>query len=97
MKKNIISFQLFLFFLSYVSAASDSCCKQKVVGGVLYILVESGMEDETSKHGCKDGCVYNAYLDGEDPVDKYCFKYGDLPVTCLDGDEYVTCYRVITI
>ena len=56
------------------------------------------MEHETSKHGCKDGCVYNAYLDGEDPVDKYCFKYGGfLIVTCLDGDEYVTCYRVITI
>ena len=77
-----------------MSAASESCCKEKKVGDILYTLVESDMDDETSKLGCKDGCVYNA---DEDPVDRFCFKDGGQPITCLDGDEYLPGYKVILI
>ena len=85
--------------MAYVSAASESCCKEKKVGDILYTLAESDMDDETSKFGCKDGCVYTA---DEDPVDKFCFKDGGSPITCLDGDHYhpigylvfmISCYR----
>ena len=70
--------------MTAVSAATDKCCKEKKVGEILYTLAESDMDDETSKFGCKDGCVYKAE---EDPVDRFCFKDGVLPVTCLDGRQ----------
>jgi len=81
-----------LVLVAYVSAASKSCCKEKKVGDILYTLVESDMDDETSKLGCKDGCVYNA---DEDPVDRFCFKDGGQPITCLDdGDnKFYWCYE----
>ena len=79
-------FQFFLLLLaSSVSSAptSSSCCAEKKVGNILYTLVESDKEDTTQNFGCKDGCVYTA---DEDPIDKFCFKAGDLPVTCLDSE-----------
>merc|ERR1712055_722271 len=88
--KQETSMKLFLIFVAYVSAASDSCCKEKRVGDILYTLAESDMDDETSKFGCKDGCVYTA---DEDPVDKFCFKDGGSPITCLDGEKFYWCYE----
>jgi len=85
--------KVFLIFLASVSAAptSDKCCSEKKVGAVLYKLDASDMDTETAKYGCKDGCVYTA---DEDPVDKFCFKDGGMPVTCLDGEEkFHWCYE----
>ena len=82
-------YQFFLFLLaSSVSSAPTSnstCCSEKKVGDILYTLAESDKEETTNKFGCKDGCVYKA---DEDPVDRFCFKDGILPVTCLDGNIY---------
>jgi len=73
---------VFTLIASAVSApSSGDCCAEKKVGEILYKLFESGKDDETSKYGCKNGCVY---VTGEDEVDKYCFKAGALPVKCLD-------------
>merc|ERR1711970_470732 len=95
--KQETSMKFLLIFVAYVSAASDSCCKEKRVGDILYTLAESDMDDETSKFGCKDGCVYTA---DEDPVDKFCFKDGGgggggggSPITCLDGEKFYWCYE----
>jgi len=86
--------RFFLIFLASVSTAptSEKCCSEKKVGDILYTLAESDMEKDTTKFGCKDGCVYKA---DEDPVDRFCFKDGDLPVTCLDGgdQEFHWCYE----
>merc|ERR1712002_645565 len=86
------SMKVFLIFVASVYAASEKCCKEKKVGEILYTLAESDMEDETAKFGCKAGCVYKA---DEDPVDRFCFKDGSLPVTCLDGGdhEFHWCYE----
>ena len=83
----IITFLLQLFFLllaSSVSSAptSDKCCSEKKVGDILYTLAESDKDADTMKFGCKDGCVYTA---DEDPIDRFCFKDGGLPVVCLGG------------
>ena len=53
------------------------------MGDIHYTLAESDMEKDTTKFGCRDGCVYKA---DEYPDDRFCFKDGDLPVTCLDGE-----------
>ena len=92
------SFQSFFIqlFILFLVAAADSaapssdgkCCEEKRVGDILYNLVESDKDEETSKFGCKDGCVYTA---DEDPVDKFCFAPGDLKVTCLE--KFHWCYE----
>ena len=81
----VFYFQFFLIFLASVSAAptSEKCCSEKKVGDIHYTLAESDMEKDTTKFGCRDGCVYKA---DEYPDDRFCFKDGDLPVTCLDGE-----------
>ena len=90
----VFYFQFSLIFLASVSAAptSDKCCSEKKVGDILYTLAESDMEKDTSKFGCKDGCVYKA---DEDPVDRFCFKDGNLPVTCLDGEVPCVVYILV--
>merc|ERR1711936_527023 len=66
------------------------CCEEKTVGNILYTLVEGDKMEMTKKFGCKDGCVYKA---DEDPNDRFCFKDGSLPVTCLDGPgHFHWCY-----
>jgi len=81
-----LAMQLLLILVASVAAAptSDKCCSEKKVGDILYTLAETDVDD-TAKFGCKDGCVYKAE---EDPVDRFCFKDGVLPVTCLDGGEH---------
>merc|ERR1712106_620224 len=87
---------LVFIFGSSVSAAptsSGTCCAEKKVGDILYMLVEGDKEDKTKAFGCKDGCVYKA---DEDPIDRFCFKDGVLPVTCLDdgkGHAFHWCYE----
>jgi len=44
-----------------------------------YTLVES---KDTSMWGCKDNCIYTTYGGG-----MVCFKAGELPVTCQDGEN----------
>jgi len=85
-------FLLLLASSVYSAPTSSSCCDEKKVGNILYKLFESDKEDTTKNFGCKDGCVYTA---DEDPVDKFCFKDGGLPVTCLDGGshEFHWCYE----
>ena len=56
------------------------------MGDIHYTLAKSDMEEDTTMFGCRDGCVYQA---DEFPVDRFCFKDGDLPVTCLDGENVV--------
>lgn len=70
--------------MSSAPTSDGTCCAEKKVGDILYTLVESDKEDMTKKFGCKNGCVYMA---DEDPVDRFCFKDGVLPVTCLDDGE----------
>ena len=67
--------------MSAAPTSSGTCCAEKKVGDILYMLVEGDKEDKTKAFGCKDGCVYKA---DEDPIDRFCFKDGVLPVTCLD-------------
>jgi len=70
---------------------NGKCCEEKTVGDILYTLVEGDKMDMTKKFGCKDGCVYMA---DEDPIDRFCFKDGSLPVTCLDGaGHFHWCYE----
>ena len=40
-------------------------------------------------YGCMDGCVYMT----EDPADRFCFKVGDLVVTCLESRAHGWCYE----
>jgi len=87
---------LAVLFFSSVSAApagsesSDACCSEKKVGDILYNLVEDNKE-KTASFGCMNGCIYNA---DEDPIDKFCFKEGSLPVTCEDGaGHFHWCYE----
>eukprot|EP00091_Calanus_sinicus_P016299 TRINITY_DN355_c0_g1_i4.p1 TRINITY_DN355_c0_g1~~TRINITY_DN355_c0_g1_i4.p1 ORF type:complete len:414 (-),score=164.52 TRINITY_DN355_c0_g1_i4:140-1291(-) len=87
--------KLFLVLLAssvYSAPTSSKCCDEKKVGNILYKLFESDKEDATKNFGCKDGCVYTA---DEDPIDKFCFKDGELPVTCLDDGEHAFhwCYE----
>jgi len=86
-----LTMKLFLLLLaSSVSSAptSDKCCSDKKVGDILYTLAESDKDADTMKFGCKDGCVYKA---DEDPIDRFCFKDGGLPVTCLE--KFHWCYE----
>jgi len=86
---------LAVFFFSSASAApsgenKDGCCSEKKVGSILYKLVEDDAE-KTKSYGCLNGCIYNA---DEDPVDKFCFKSGSLPVKCEDGEDgFHWCYE----
>ena len=63
------------------------------MGDILYTLVEGDMEEKTKAFGCKDGCVYKA---DEDPIDRFCFKDGVLPVKCLDDGKESMMYSVFT-
>merc|ERR1719312_1107154 len=53
------------------------CCTSKTVGTYAYTLLETEVAQDTL--GCQSPCVYQR--DGE-PGSRYCFKNGDLPVTC---------------
>merc|ERR1712013_17878 len=84
-----LSQQLFWSFFStwaainygQISGMEPGCCESKTVGSYSYTLVE----DETASEifGCKSLCVYK--MDGM-PDSRYCFKSGDLPVSCT-GDS----------
>merc|ERR1711892_399261 len=66
-------------------AATPDCCRQKTVGGRLYVL--AGVVD-TSGYNCLTNCVYKIEADINDPVEKlFCFAAGDLEVVCGDGGE----------
>jgi len=66
-------------------AATPDCCRQKTVGGRLYVL--AGVED-TSGYNCLTNCVYKIEADINDPMEKlFCFAAGDLEVVCGDGGE----------
>ena len=80
----------FLLLVAFVSSETNNpgsqegkCCNEKKVGDVLYTLVNSDNDDDTSMYGCNDDCVYKAE---DDPSTRFCFKNGHLPVDCLDGE-----------
>ena len=54
-----------------------SCCVKKTVGGVPYTLVS---EDNTTKYGCKDNCIYTR--DDQPGGIQICFKAGYLETVC---------------
>jgi len=58
------------------------CCKSKTVGDSSYTLLEQEMAPDIL--GCHSPCVYQR--DGEQGS-RFCFKRGDLPVTC--SSEYI--------
>merc|ERR1719320_1626443 len=57
------------------------CCTSKTVGTYAYTLLEA--ESAPDILGCQSPCVYQR--DGE-PGSRYCFKKGDLAVTCKQED-----------
>ena len=59
------------------------------MGDILYKLVGYDKDEATNKFGCKDGCVYKA----EDHTDRFCFKDGVHPVTCLEEQAFHWCYE----
>merc|ERR1719312_399764 len=59
------------------------CCTSKTVGTYAYTLLEAESAPDTL--GCQSSCVYER--DGE-PGSRYCFKKGDLPVTCTEENLF---------
>merc|ERR1712106_713641 len=59
---------------------TEPCCKQKKVGGVPYTLIA---EEDTSRHGCKNNCVYQEIGNNGSRI---CFKQGNHDVECYDSD-----------
>merc|ERR1719446_1916346 len=73
-------FNIFLvlaIFHAVISKGDRQCCGSKTVGLFKYTLI--GNEADLDQFGCKLPCVYEK--NGE-PGSKFCFKSGDLPVTC---------------
>jgi len=67
-----------------VEGISDSeCCFTKEVGGIRYELLG---EEDTSAYMCKSNCVYR---EDSDPDSVYCFKSGELPVSCINQEAPV--------
>merc|ERR1719260_251800 len=65
----------------------DECCDTKTVGDVTYELVD---ERDTSGYGCISNCVYKPV--GGNSGSAFCFKRGNLPVTCEDSEcQQTTC------
>merc|ERR1719430_588168 len=62
----------------------DECCDTKTVGDVTYELVD---ERDTSGYGCISNCVYKPV--GGNSSSAFCFKRGNLPVTCGDNGPFV--------
>ena len=64
------------------------CCPRKAVGGVEYQLVGVAGGGVEMPPDCRDGCVYTPM--GQ-PGQRYCFRPGSLPATCLaPGLENIT-------
>merc|ERR1719312_216007 len=80
MRLDIILLGLAVFFADQPSAMEQGCCGSKTVGSHSYTLVDG--ETAAEAWGCKSLCVYK--MDGE-PDSRYCFKSGNLPVSCT-GD-----------
>merc|ERR1719315_618963 len=71
-----------LVVVGYTEGASiPECCKEKMVGGVSYVLVE---ETDTGRYGCHSNCVFEKV---DSPGSRFCFKEGDLEVVCEDDDN----------
>merc|ERR1712179_461430 len=72
-----------LVVVGYTEGASipGECCKEKMVGGVSYVLVE---ETDTGRYGCHSNCVFEKV---DSPGSRFCFKEGDLEVVCEDDDN----------
>merc|ERR1711892_102831 len=79
-KMGTLSLWLIALAATYSKAAIiPECCKEKLVGGVAYLLVE---ETDTGRYGCRSNCVFEKK---DSPGSRFCFKEGDLEVVC-DGD-----------
>merc|ERR1712013_343491 len=81
-KMGVLGPVLVTLLLGFTNGASiPECCKEKMVGGVSYVLKE---ETDTERYGCKSNCVFERV---DSPGSKYCFKEGDLEVVCEDDDN----------
>ena len=67
-----------IFSMIDKSILTESCCRNKSVGGHHYTLVK---ELDTSQFGCYSKCIY--IKEGGD--EKFCFKFEELEVDCHDG------------
>ena len=59
--------------------SGPGCCRNKVVGDQSYAFHRLG---ETVLQGCQDKCLYTR--DGADPTELFCFKPGQLEVSCVN-------------
>merc|ERR1712098_272908 len=60
-----------------------SCCARKIVGDIEYVLKEEAMDKKDLPKGCLNKYIYTL---ASDPTgQEYCFKAGQLPVTCITG------------
>merc|ERR1712215_553728 len=80
-RNTILLLGLAVFFTGQISGMEQGCCVSKTVGSNSYTLVEDETASETL--GCESLCVYK--MEGK-PESRYCFKSGDLPVSCT-GDS----------
>jgi len=69
----------------------DECCETKTVGDVTYELVK---KMDTSGFDCISNCVYKPVAGNSSS--SFCFKRGDLPVTCTDEASISLCPTKIT-
>merc|ERR1712215_325487 len=88
-RRNYIMIQVLLVLAVFrvgfmLGEEGNNCCTSKTVGPHAYTLIEN--EVPSNSMGCKSPCVYER--DGE-PGTRYCFKTGDLPVTCRDSLSFV--------
>jgi len=67
-----------LYGLGQTTAEDTSCCMKKMVGDKTYNFMH---REDTEKHECISNCVYE---DEEKPGNLFCFKNGNLGVTCLE-------------
>jgi len=70
-----------LYLLALATGESQTCCKEKNVGGIRYTYIGSDDSGVTSAKKCLSPCMYKKDGGSSDKV--YCFKQGNEEVECL--------------
>merc|ERR1719312_1633017 len=88
MMRQIFTTTLFLGVATFYAGSvlgeeRSGCCTSKTVGTDAYTLRETETAPDTL--GCQSSCVYER---DEEPGSRYCFKKGDLPVTCTEENLF---------
>merc|ERR1719312_1220998 len=92
-KLNLLAFLLIggSVFSFKLQDSRDECCETKTVGDSTYELVK---KMDTSGYDCISNCVYKSVKGNSSS--SFCFKRGDLPVTCEDEAFLDICPKDIT-